>query len=584
MRNRKIFHLILIKPSHYDDDGYVIQFWRSAMPSNSLAVLHGLADECGRRKIFGQDVELRLTAIDETNTRVRVKRLVGLIRKDGGRGMIGLVGVQSNQYPRSLDLARSFRAHGLPVVIGGFHVSGCLAMFDSPTPELQEAMDMGVTLFAGEAEGRLDELLRDAYADRLKPLYDYSNQLPDITSAPLPILPAKTVLRNSGGQSSFDAGRGCPFTCSFCTIINVQGRKSRSRSPEDIASIVRENVRQGIKRFFITDDNFARNSSWEPIFDSLIALRRQEGLKFNLALQVDTLCHRIDGFIEKAARAGVKRVFIGLENIRPENLIHASKRQNHITEYRKMLQAWRQRHVFIIAGYILGFPNDTPESIAYDLEIIKRELPIDILEFFFLTPLPGSRDHQQMVAEGRWMEPDLNIFDLNHVTAHHPVMDAEAWRKAYRAAWDAFYSEEHIVTVMKRANAAPMSLGKVLGAMVWFYQSILKEGVHPLESGFLRRKVRTDRRPGRAIENPLVFYPRFLGNLAAKTWSAARMFLKYHRIRRAMLRDPEARNYTDQAIEPVNDEELSRLDMYTVTEGARKAVERDQKRLAQATP
>jgi hypothetical protein len=65
-----------------------------------------------------------------------------------------------------------------------------------------------------------------------------------------------------------------------------------------------------------------------------------------------------------------------------------------------MLQAWRKRKVVTYAGYILGFPTDTPESIARDIEIIKKELPIDILEFFFLTPLPGSEDHKTLLAKG----------------------------------------------------------------------------------------------------------------------------------------------------------------------------------------
>src|SRR6202022_3833147 len=97
---------------------------------------------------------------------------------------------------------------------------------------------------------------------------------------------------------------------SFCTIINVQGRKSRYRSADDIERIVRQNAAQNISRFFITDDNFARNKNWEPIFDRLIELR-QQGLKITFLIQVDTLAHIIPRFIEKAARAGCKYAFIG---------------------------------------------------------------------------------------------------------------------------------------------------------------------------------------------------------------------------------------------------------------------------------
>ncbi len=152
--------------------------------------------------------------------------------------------------------------------------------------------------------------------------------------------------------------------------------------------------------FFITDDNFARNKDWEIILDRLIELRENEKLKITFIIQVDTLCHRLPNFVEKCARAGVTRVFIGLENINPANLMGAKKRQNKITEYRKMLLAWKQARVLTYAGYILGFPNDTLESIMHDIDVIKRELPVDMLEFFYLTPLPGSEDHLKLHRAG----------------------------------------------------------------------------------------------------------------------------------------------------------------------------------------
>ena len=206
--------------------------------------------------------------------------------------------------------------------------------------------------------------------------------LPDMATQPTPFLPAKMVRRYGGNRSCFDAGRGCPFACSFCTIINVQGRKSRFRDADDIEHLLRANVAQGIKRFFVTDDNFARNKNWEAIFDRIIEYRAREKVKISFMLQVDTLCHKIPNFIEKAAKAGCSQVFIGLENINPDNLKSAQKGQNKITEYRRMLQAWREVKVLTYCGYILGFPGDTPQSIENEVEIVKRELPLDLLEFF----------------------------------------------------------------------------------------------------------------------------------------------------------------------------------------------------------
>ena len=350
--------LLLIKPTHYDDGGYPIQWLRSAIPSNTLACLNGLAEDCRRRKVLGPDVDIAIATYDETNRRVHPDHIVRSLRRRGGPALVALVGVQSNQFPRALDLARRFRNGGLQVCIGGFHVSGCIAMLHELPDDLKEAQRLGISLFAGEAEeGRLDAVLQDAFAGALKPLYNFMSDLPDMRDQPTPILPERHVRRTAGTMSSVDLGRGCPYQCSFCTIINVQGRKSRFRSADDLEAVIRENWERKIKRFFITDDNFARNRNWEAFFDRLIWLREEQGFDIKFTIQVDTLCHQIPNFIEKAARAGVARVFIGLENINPDSLLGAKKRQNRITDYRAMLQAWKERGHHHLCRLHSGLPK-----------------------------------------------------------------------------------------------------------------------------------------------------------------------------------------------------------------------------------
>jgi hypothetical protein len=546
---KRAFRVVLIKPSHYDRDGYVIQWLRSTLPSNSLASVYGLIEECADNRVLGPDVDIEVEACDECNTVVDVGAVAKRIRAVGG-GMVGLIGVQSNQYPRALDLGRQFRALGLPVVMGGFHVSGCIAMLPSFPPELQEAIDLGIHLFAGEAEGRMAEVLRDVDAGTAKPIYKYLNDLPEMAAAVYPILPRNVVTRVAGHYSSFDAGRGCPFQCSFCTIINVQGRKSRFRTPDDVESIVRANAEQGITRFFVTDDNFARNRNWEPILDRLIELRERDKFNLRLLLQVDTLCHRIPGFIEKAARAGCTAIFLGLENINPESLMGAKKRQNKIWEYREMLLAWRAQKVMTYAGYILGFPTDTPESIARDIEIIKKELPVDILEFFYLTPLPGSEDHKKLHTTGVPMDPDMNKYDLEHACTAHPLMSKATWEKVYADAWSRYYTDAHVETIMRRAVASGINRTKVLDSLTMFSSASRIEGVHPLQFGFFRRKLRTQRRHGTPIANPLVFYPwRFFDFLkTCSQWT--RVILRYRRMMARVMKDPASRTHFDEALRP----------------------------------
>jgi len=258
--NRR-FQLILIKPSHYDDTGYVIRWWRAMIPSNSLAAVYGIAADAAERRVLGPDVAIDIEAIDETNARIDIPALITRFRQHRDFGLVALVGVQSNQYPRALDIARPLREAGIQVAIGGFHVSGCLSMLDGRAVDLDACRDMGIAMFAGEAEGRLDIVLRDAAEGRLAPVYDFIKDLPGIEATPVPFLPKRYVARTLGASSSFDAGRGCPYQCSFCTIINVQGRKSRFRSADDIEHLVRQSWADGIFKFFITDDNFARNKN-----------------------------------------------------------------------------------------------------------------------------------------------------------------------------------------------------------------------------------------------------------------------------------------------------------------------------------
>ncbi len=146
---RRKFFLELIKPSHYDDDGYVIQWVKAWIPSNSLACLYGIARDLAARDLLGPDVEIVINPHDEVNTVVPVGRIIRRLKRNGGRGLVCLVGVQSNQFPRAIDLARRFRAHDLQVAVGGFHVSGCLAMLQAPPPDIRAAMDLGITIFAG---------------------------------------------------------------------------------------------------------------------------------------------------------------------------------------------------------------------------------------------------------------------------------------------------------------------------------------------------------------------------------------------------------------------------------------------------
>lgn len=551
---KKPFRIVLIKPSHYDDNGYVIRWHKSAIPSNSLACLYAITKRVCATGELGDDLDVTIDVYDETNQKIPVKNILKQMSSADEKGLVCMVGVQTNQFPRAVDLSHQFIAEDIPVIIGGFHVSGCLSMLKEVPEDLTSAMSDGISLVAGEIEETWGSILNDVLQKNLKPLYNFLSDLPGLQEQAQPILPEEVVSRYVGGLTTFDASRGCPFSCSFCTIINVQGKKSRFRTADDIESIVRENWARGIRRYFVTDDNFARNKNWEAIFDRLIELRENEGMNINMMLQVDTACHHVPRFIEKASRAGCHKIFIGLENINPEVLKGTGKIQNQAKQYREMLQEWRRHGVLIMAGYIIGFPNDTYDSVMADIETIKNELPIDLLEFFMLTPLPGSEDHQVLVNKGAWLEPDMNNYDLEHPCTKHPMMSEQEWRRTYKAAWDSYYSDENVERLLRRRWAEGNSPKRLTEQVMWFYGAILYESIHPLQSGILRRFSRFERRPGLPVVNVFSFYLWRVMTTVSSINGLLRLHLRLDKMRKRVEEDPDGKSYMDQAIEPVKKE------------------------------
>lgn len=549
------FPIVLIKPSHYDDDGYVIQWYRSAMPSNSLAAITSLVEDCRQRKVLGEQVAIEIRSMDEDDTRIRTQRLARELKD--GRGLVILVGVQSNQFPRAMDIALPLRVAGVHVCMGGLHVSGNLATSGGVTPELQEAMNLGISLFAGEAGGgRLDQVLRDAWSGQLKSLYNYLNDAPSQEAAPA--LAAKTIRGKIGRHSSFDAERGSRTQCSFYTIIHAEGQKSQQRTVDEVEQIIRENLQQDAGRFLITDDNFSRNPDWEEILDRLIAMREQEQLNIQVMLQVDAMCHRLPGFIEKAGRAGVRRVFIELDSIRPESIPAAEKKQNKIADYRKMLLAWKRAGAIVFAGYTIGLPGEKPASVLQDIRMMQKELAIDLLEPHCLTALPGSEDHQKLHEAGTFLDPDLNKYDLDHVTTQHSTMTVEEWTQLYHDTWKEFYTPEHMETVLRRAAATGIPLDNMMALLLWFHFCIVYEKIDPLQGGYLRRKHRADRRPTLPKENWLRFWTGYGSDLAYKHWKMARLYSHFRMFVKRLKRDGDAKKYKDLALTPEPESDTDR--------------------------
>lgn len=495
---RKV-HLYLLKPTQYDDEGYVVRHWRGVLPSNTLACLAGLTEDVILRRRLGPSIRIKVHVLDETVDRVPVKRICRSQRGGHTKTIVCLVGVQTNQFPRAADLARIFRRAGLTVMIGGFHVTGYLSLLPAIPPEIQQLMDDGVTIVKGEVEETWGDLLCDAVSGCLKPLYDFTADKPDLADKPLPVI-RKEYLRKfiAANFGTLDCGRGCPFECSFCTVINVQGRKMRFRSAEHIAETIRHNYKvHGITFYFFTDDNFARNKNWEAIFDALILLREKEQIPNKFMMQVDVLSWKIPNFIAKARRAGCSSVFIGMESLNDKNLKMVGKRQNHVEEYSQLIESYRNAEISTHVGYIIGLPNDTVDSVRSDLARLVNEVRPDHASFFMLTPLPGSRDHLTSLRRREWMDPDFNRYDSNHAVTVHGHLRDGSWQHLYREAWRTFYSFDNMKAILQRCPRR--DYWNNFFRFIWYKNSVQTEDRHPMLCGFFRLKGRRNRRPGYAL-------------------------------------------------------------------------------------
>jgi len=538
----RTIRVYFIKPSRYDEKGYVQYFRWGVQPNNTLTVLAALNEAYNKRYSAERNVYLETIIWDEICDGVVSPATITAIKEkaqeDGVELLVGLAGVQSNQYPRGRDLALQFIAQGLTTMMGGFHVSG----YPDSVKFLNEC---GVTTVVGEAENLWGEIIEDFLRGELRQQYSVTQGIraktgrddiivPIITDAQLPTLDDRYLTRFfNPAMTTLDTSRGCPFTCSYCSVKNVMGRTMRSREPEAVVSWVRDAIRNhGIESLFLVDDDFFRSPRWEEILNGLVEVKREyPQLAFMMQVDVDASCYanvaegetegakhrRSRRFVELAARAGCYMAFVGIESLNPENLNYATKYQNTddrqhrmtfeqararvLEKYRRVVDNWHRWGVSVHAGYMLGFPFDGRDCGRIAARTLKK-LGFDIVSFFIMTPLPGTEDQVHQAKEGNIFDWDFNNFDSQHVTLKHSKLDQASWMHAYRQAFTGFYTIPRalrsIFTVCGGRNLSAEARRSVLRQFLYYFFSY-RQGRHPMVGGIwqirrrdVRRSVITD--------------------------------------------------------------------------------------------
>ena len=170
------------------------------------------------------------------------------------------------------------------------------------------------------------------------------------------------------------------------------------------------------------------------------------------------------------------------------------------------------------------------------------------------------------------MDPDMNKYDLEHVTLQHPLMSEEQLQEIYDRAWHLYYSREHIETLFRRAEASGSKAHRVLGAIVQYYGSYRFHNVHPLQCGILRTKSRATMRPGVPRPDPVSFYLGRIWNTAAIHMAMAAYYLRLEWLRQRIKRQVAKNGYSDLSLRPVENDSEQDLQLFTLTEGAKQAV------------
>jgi hypothetical protein len=175
------------------------------------------------------------------------------------------------------------------------------------------------------------------------------------------------------------------------------------------------------------------------------------------------------------------------------------------------------------------------------------------------------------------MDPDMNKYELEHVVTGHAKMTKEEWQGAYRSAWDIFYTDEHIETIMRRAHATGINIRSLMPVLMWFSSAVKIEELHPLQWGIFRVKYRKDRRPGLPIESPLSFYANYAAETATKAAKLVRRWRHLKSIVAKIEADANAKSYRDDALIPVGEEDSEHMELYTQSESIRAAVQHERR-------
>lgn len=393
--------VVLIKPSKYRIDGSVERFKKGFMPNATLYHIASLTP----RTIDNIPVEVH--TVDEYVWQ-DLSYLQLLHHDPDVITLVALVGVQSHQFHRALDLAAYARHHGVRhCIIGGPHPMTC------DTSSLQ---NRGVTFALAEAELIWHDILEDALAGELRPVYGadrrWSTQLPNTIIDPPDSMDLERYWAPLMGLYPV---RGCPYQCNYCSVIKISGRQVRSPSLESTLESLSRAKRAGVELIMFVSDNFNKFPQARDLLQAMI----DERLELRFFCQCDTQIAKDPEFVQLLGRARCYEMFVGIESFNRKTLKAAKKYHNHPDHYAEIIRLCNEAGIRPHFSNIIGFPDDDEDTINHHLDVLRTLRP-KAVSFYILTPIPGTEQYDEYRRAGWITEMNLDRFDTICPTWSHP--------------------------------------------------------------------------------------------------------------------------------------------------------------------
>ncbi len=421
----KRLRVILISPSKYGDNGYVERFRWRVVPNGTLPHLRSLTPS----EVSG--VLIETFAVDEFSQ--SDLHYLHLLKKSDSPTLLALIGVQSNQFHRALDLAAFARSRGVEhCIIGGPHPMTC------DTSSLQ---GNGISFSLAEAELVWHQVLLDAAEGWLRPVYGTGQRWEKSLNTPSLIPPSsKELNRGLIPMMGIYPARGCPYRCNFCSVIKIAGQRVRTEPIETTLQSFRTAKRAGIRAITVNSDNFNKHPHAKELLQALI----DERINLPFFVQCDTTMIDDEEFVRLLGKAGCYQVFVGTETFDRDVLRDAKKTQNRPERYADIIELCHAHRISTHFSSIIGFPQQTKDSILDHLQIEKTLNP-SVASFWILTPIPGTEQYEDFLSQGLIWDDNLDHFDGSLSVWHHPNLNAGELKDLLYYCYREFFSVPNIL-------------------------------------------------------------------------------------------------------------------------------------------